>query len=569
MNAVSNSPSLSEPNSQPLTESLASHSTRSATRLDRPLSILAIVAVLLVASGAVAFPHEVGSGGTALVAPGTPSAHASPLTPLGPISALTRIGSQYLVNFTETGLPSNTSWTVNFSGQLSSSNHSSIGVSAGNGTWAWSASSPGYNATPANGTLTVAGSATGVIVTFTNWTYPVQFTENGTVLPIGTLWGVNAQGPGGSWQVENNGLSVSISLTNGSYNYTILVVGAPNFTAVPATGTFVVAGATLSFGVTFVATVSEYPITFVAIGLVNGTQWQVNMTGADGYGTILVSSNNETDLFLSNGSWVFTVVPVIGFTATYNSSVVIQGAGVTFTVVFTANSNSTPPPPTYVVTLVESGLPNGTLWSAALAGSGFSSTTNSMRFTEPNGTYSLTVALVANFTANYSSSVTVNGGAVLVGVAFSTSVYPITFVESGLPAESGWTVVTTNAVTQEMVSGQSTQRTITLQLGDGSYTITASGPLGYSVSLSTSVITVSGTSPVAITAAFTPSPVGITSLNTVPLLTTGILVVTAIVGVVGAGWGYTRYQYTQRRSRALSWVQEFRNDVADIEDQPP
>jgi hypothetical protein len=600
----------------------------------------------LFAFGAITVPHIGEFGGATQGGPGTAPALNSQSSTLGDNSLPNPSSSLYLLNFTEMGLPSNTVWTVNLSGQLSFSNLSSIALWEGNGTWPWSASSPGYNASPARGNLTVSGSPTGVVVTFTanaSTAYAVTFTDNGTVLPNGTLWGVETTGPAGTWLVENDNRSVGVSLTNGSYNYTIIVVGIPNITALPNSGTFLVAGAMLSFGVTFeylepqyavrftetglpadvdwtvslsgddltsnttsvtyfepngtysfeasstsgyggipasgtvtvngtsfgvtitfVGSPTTYPVTIRSIGLVNGTEWQLNMTGTSS-GTMIVSSNNLTDIGLSNGSYVFTVAPLPGFTATYNSTVIIQGAGATFSVVFTPNSNTSIPSPSYPVTVTETGLPDGTNWSAALGGAVSSSNIDSITFIEPNGTYTLTVSPVANFSAIYSSQVSIEGGPLSLGVAFSPSIYSVAFTESGLSAGMDWTVTATNAVTQHVVSGQSTQRTITVQLEDGSYTITASGPVGYVVSLSASVIAVGGTSPVAVTVAFTPTPVSITSPSTIPGLTTGILVITAVVGILGAVWGYARYQYGQRRSRALRWIREFETDAAEVE----
>jgi len=48
----------------------------------------------------------------------------------------------------------------------------------------------------------------------------------------------------------------------------------------------------------------------------------------------------------------------------------------------------------YSVTFTESGLPSGTSWSVTLNGNTESSTTNTISFSEPNGTYSYVVASV-------------------------------------------------------------------------------------------------------------------------------------------------------------------------------
>jgi hypothetical protein len=808
MNAASTSTSVSHLSFRPSTETGGRTSRRTAAPLDVSLSVLGIVALLLLTSGAFALSYAAGSGAASL-----PSSGASPAQGLAPNPRVAPMiphgtGSQYPVNFTETGLPHFTGWTVDIAGVISSSNQSSIVVSLANGSWFWTVSGgSGYTATPSMGNVTVAGGGASVVVSFatsvatnypiwftetglansTNWaialgsqnsssvshtitfsvtngtypffvvalsgmypeppvgnvtvagmgqhvpiqfsanpTYPVRFSENGTNLTSGTNWVVNVTGPNGSWSVNTTGTSLVYHLTNGTYNYSIWVPGTSFQTAVPENGTFTVAGAfqtvsvtfgpappiytiqftetglpsidvwcvslggrgtcgssnlvvgepngtyayvitappgyvaaqpygnlTISgaartvtvtwalapgtYGVTFTeiglpsgtvwsvtlgpngvstngtnatffvangtfvfsvpavagysenggngwlnvsgasfgvlvlftAGVTTYPVTIGETGLANGTQWQVNTSGASSSGSLTLNTVNSTVISLSNGSYTFTVVPVAGYTATYNSSVVIQGAGATFSVVFGTNSNSTPPPPAYSVTLTESGLPNGTGWSASLGGSGWSSTTRTITFAEPNGTYPLTVSPPANYTANFTSPVRINGGPVSVSVAFSGTAYPITFLETGLPEASDWTVSATDAATPQVVSGTSTQATLTLHLTDGTYTLTASGPLGYRISLSASVISVSGNSPATVTAAFTPTPSGVGASETPPLIVSGILVVTALVAIVGAGWGYARYQYTQRRTKALGWVQEFHNDVVELENRPP
>jgi hypothetical protein len=174
-----------------------------------------------------------------------------------------------------------------------------------------------------------------------------------------------------------------------------------------------------------------------------------------------------------------------------------------------------------------------------------------------------------NYSANYPSSVVVNGGPAYVNVDFSNSSFPVTVLESGLPAQALWMVTARNSTNLQSYSGESTGTTITLRLGDGAYSLSVTGPLGYDGSLSVSLISVRDSSPNPITAEFTASPTGNVASTTLPWLTTGILVITAIVGIVSASWGYARHRFEQRRSRALGWIREFHNDAVEADERHP
>jgi hypothetical protein len=73
---------------------------------------------------------------------------------------------------------------------------------------------------------------------------------------------------------------------------------------------------------------------------------------------------------------------------------------------------------TYPITIAESGISNGTAWSATITGTTFNgqyinvtltSTTDTITFNEPNGTYSYATLLPSGFTGNMKGSITVSG----------------------------------------------------------------------------------------------------------------------------------------------------------------
>jgi YVTN family beta-propeller protein len=79
-------------------------------------------------------------------------------------------------------------------------------------------------------------------------------------------------------------------------------------------------------------------------------------------------------------------------------------------------------PQIFRLTLHETGLPAGTNWSATVGGTTFSSTTPSIAFPEPNGTFNFTIGNVASRSACPSSgNVTVVGGPRELNVTFQTS----------------------------------------------------------------------------------------------------------------------------------------------------
>jgi YVTN family beta-propeller protein len=103
-----------------------------------------------------------------------------------------------------------------------------------------------------------------------------------------------------------------------------------------------------------------------------------------------------------------------------------------------------PPAPSYAVSFVESGLPSSTPWSVTLNGTPGASGTNTITFSEMNGTsYAYTVGTVAGYLANITSgTLGVNGHAVTIDITFTpqsvTTYFTVDFVESGLPATTEW-----------------------------------------------------------------------------------------------------------------------------------
>ena len=102
-------------------------------------------------------------------------------------------------------------------------------------------------------------------------------------------------------------------------------------------------------------------------------------------------------------------------------------------------------PSSYPVELIESGLPNGTLWGAHLGNQSLSGVDPALRAQLPNGTYSFAIEPVNGFVGQPSNgSVQVMGGPVTEPISFRPippGEHSVWFNETGLTPGSTWTVV--------------------------------------------------------------------------------------------------------------------------------
>ncbi len=186
----------------------------------------------------------------------------------------------------------------------------------------------------------------------------------------------------------------------------------------------------------------------------------------------------------------------------------------------------------YSVTFEESGLPSGTSWSVTFNGTTESSITNSITYSEPDGTYPYSISNPHGYTvSNSSGTITLNGNNVTQVVIFapiSTTEYTVTFTVSGLPSGTLWSV-TLNGTMES-----STTNTITFSEPYGTYSFSVTLPSGYKTTSSSGEITTTQSS--------TNVPISVTSVTktTTPPATTnylligGIVVVVVIIAVIAA-----------------------------------
>ena len=339
----------------------------------------------------------------------------------------------YAVTFMESGLPSGTTWSVALSGvDRNGSAPGSIEFNEANGTYSFTVRSvEGYTASPLSGSVMVNGAAVTETVTFTPSTatmYAVTLTESG--LPSGTAWSVMLNGVTGGASAPG---SVAFSEPNGTYSYT---VGSPaGFTASPSSGSVTVNGAAVTETITFTpSTATMYAVTFTETGLPSGTEWSVMLNGAPGS----ASAPGSIAFSEPNGTYAYTVENVAGYTASaLSGSVTVNGATVSETIPFTPSVVAT----TYAVTFTETGLPTGTSWSVTLNGVLQSSSTSTITFQEPNGTYRYSLGSLNKSYSGPGGSFTVDGAPVSEVAAFSKVISPgpVTISNNG----TSWTVEAT------------------------------------------------------------------------------------------------------------------------------
>ncbi len=306
----------------------------------------------------------------------------------------------YTVTFTESGLPGGTTWGITLNAVLHSSTSTTVGFSETNGAYSYQAAYvPGWHLEHETGSVTVAGHAVGVHVTFTQTTYLVTFAETG--LPSGTSWSI----------AVNGGAPVSVTTTsilyheaNGTFTYAVgYVAGWKTIES----GTFTVAAGHVTVWVHF--TPKLYQVTFTEHNLPAGTSWSVSVNG----GTPVHSTHAAITFSEQNGSsYAFVLGDVPGWNSTTErGTFTVAGAPVPVSVDFSKVK--------YKVTISETGLPVGKSWKATLNTAVQIGTFPAHYFEIANGTWSFSVSSTGYTATPGSGTITVNGGPASQSVTFS------------------------------------------------------------------------------------------------------------------------------------------------------
>jgi hypothetical protein len=355
----------------------------------------------------------------------------------------------FSVKFTQKTLPSGTEWFVNISGQLSlNSTTGQISTSLPNGSYTYKVGTLDKQYQGKGGSFSVTGSAVAKTVTYTLLTFTVTITESG--LPSGTSWGMDIPGVSGS-PFGTTGTTIITSLPNGTYPYTLT---SDNLSWAGPPGSFTVNGTAVPVSVTF--SLVTYSVTFTETGLPSGTEWWANISGEPSQS----STGATISIPLPNGTYPYKIGSADKSYSSSPASFVVNGATVGVLVPFGLV--------TYNVSFSETGLPSGVEWFVNLTGGGsYSSTTSSLYFFEPNGSYPYTVGSANRSYAAVGGSVTVNGANVSTLLTYSLVTYSVAFSETGLPSGASWWVNLTNGQ-----SFTSTTSSINFVEPNGSYTYT-------------------------------------------------------------------------------------------------
>ncbi|MHB1622959.1 MAG: thermopsin family protease [Cuniculiplasma sp.] len=119
--------------------------------------------------------------------------------------------ANYIVKFTETGLPTGTEWFVNLSTGSYHTTGSYIDIYLPNASYSYSIASTDKALPVRSGTFTVNGKPQSVAAVFPA-KYSLEFIEKG--LPTGTQWGITVN----KTQYTSTSNSINVKLTNGMYN---------------------------------------------------------------------------------------------------------------------------------------------------------------------------------------------------------------------------------------------------------------------------------------------------------------------------------------------------------------
>ncbi len=154
----------------------------------------------------------------------------------------------------------------------------------------------------------------------------------------------------------------------------------------------------------------------------------------------ITSSSMISDLSVTeaNGTYGFSIPSVPGYRSLpVGANFTVHGGALTVYVNFTP---TTPPPPEYPVTFVETGLPSGSAWSIDVRNQTVASTGPTLQIAEPSGAYGYVATTIAGYHArNASYGFYVNNSSLVVTVSFYQVMYAVVWEETGL-GNLSWSV---------------------------------------------------------------------------------------------------------------------------------
>ncbi len=312
----------------------------------------------------------------------------------------------FFVVFTQTGLPAGAVWDLRFNGHSSLLTNTSMTFLEPNGT-------DRYIVTGPSGFIVERSSkpAAAVTVAATNASIPFEFSAGRTFsltleergLVVGTTW----CGYVGSGTCTSAASFVVLNLSPGTYPFNVSGVFGYNPLAEWGNVTIV------SHNVTVVIRFTEFFIVFRGNGLSSGTLWSVTLTPwGSTDSTTKTGRGSAIGFHEPGGLYNYSFGRVSGYVSRAPGTIFVTGTPWYVYADFV--------PATYVVTFTESGLPPGTEWSVSIHSQTHSSTSVSMTFQLPNGTYrNFVIHAVRGYTATASPRpLQVDSGPATVSVTF-------------------------------------------------------------------------------------------------------------------------------------------------------
>jgi hypothetical protein len=213
-------------------------------------------------------------------------------------------------------------------------------------------------------------------------------------------------------------------------------------------------------------------------GLPAGTPWSVSIQGFS-----TNSSSRIITVYEAPGRHGFTVNPIPGYRSLpKNGAFSVTGSFLLVNVRFVA---LTPPPPSYPVTFLVSGIPSTMPVSVTVRGT-TQTTLSDPQFQLLNGSYGYSVGYVPGYHVVPQKTFVVNGGPLLVNLTFGPTMYPITWVAIGTRTGMNWSLE---------LNGQpipATSAWLSTSLANGSYPFSVQLPSNYSANPRTGVLVVNG-----------------------------------------------------------------------------
>jgi hypothetical protein len=364
-------------------------------------------------------------------------------------------------------------------------------------------SSDGYNFLYSTNTLTFGEVFTTTVPTGEELQATIDVYEQGATPPPtdGTINWVESGLPAGtSWSISyhtvlNTASNSTLTSTTTTNSLTMALgntvyywVSSAGYSPSPSTGILDLSSASMTVNIIFAGGVSvnSYSVTFIPSPIPSSTTWGVTINGLTQYGSNLNWQSPNIVFSLPAGTYSFSVYSGLDSASPSSGSIAVTGNTVQY---ISINAPAPPPVQYYAVVFSESGLPSGATWSVTFNGAASSTSSTSLSWSEPNGTYSYSASATGYSASPSSGSITVRGASysqVISFIPLQQKKYQVTISESGLAVGTQW------AASIGSNLSISSSSTISFSEPNGSYVYGITQISGYSVSPSSGSVTVSG-----------------------------------------------------------------------------